>query len=79
MRSIETEGAVAQRRRNDARFAPQGLRAEFGEAFVVVEFCDEALEGAPEGERVGAGVRVGEAGVKRVLRGLMPAISQARR
>ncbi len=46
----------------DARFAAQGLRAATGEAFVVIELCDEAMEGAPEGERVCAGVRAGEAG-----------------
>lgn len=62
MRSIETEWAVAKRRRDDARFAAQLLRAAFGEAFVVIEFCDEMLEGAPESERVGAGVRAGEVG-----------------
>ncbi len=46
----------------DARFAAQGLRAEFGEAFVVIELGDETLESAPERERVGAGVRAGEVG-----------------
>jgi len=46
----------------DARFAAQVLCAEFGEAFVVIELGDEALEGAPEGERVCAGVCAGEVG-----------------
>ena len=48
----------------DARFAAQGLRAEFGEAFVVIEPCDQTLEGAPEGERVCAGVCAGEVGAE---------------
>jgi len=38
--------------------------------FVVVELCDEAFERAPERQRVGAGVRVGEVGNEaRVARG----------
>jgi len=32
------------------------------EVLIVVELCDEAFEGAPEGQRVGAGMGVGEVG-----------------
>ena len=62
MRRIETVGAVAQRRRDDAGFAAQGLRAAASEALIGVEPCDEAFERAPEGHRVGAGVGMREVG-----------------
>jgi hypothetical protein len=69
MRSIKTEGAVAQRRRNDCGFTLEARGAQAGETLVVVELRDEALEGAPEGHQVGRGVRAGvvgdEAGVAR--------------
>ncbi|RYY97924.1 MAG: hypothetical protein EON61_19780 [Alphaproteobacteria bacterium] len=69
MRSIKTERVVAQRRRNGGCFALEALGAQAGEALVVVELCDEVLEGAPEGHQVGRGARAGvvgdEAGVAR--------------
>jgi len=56
MRSIKTEGAVAERRRNDCGSALHALSAFRGMALVVVELCDETLEGTPEGVEACAGV-----------------------
>ena len=63
MRSIKTEGAVAQRRREGCDFALEALGAALREALVGVEPGDQALEGAPEG--VEACCAVGEAGAGR--------------
>jgi hypothetical protein len=69
MRRIKTEGAVAQRRRDGGGFTLEARGAQAGQTFVIVELCDEALEGAPEGHQVGRGVRAGvvgdEAGIAR--------------
>nr|HPN07575.1 hypothetical protein [Hyphomonadaceae bacterium] len=60
MRSIETEGAVAERRRDGGVLTLEAFGALYGVALVVVELRDEAEEGAPELDEVGAaaGVRV---------------------
>ncbi|HPN04420.1 MAG TPA: hypothetical protein PK050_01335 [Hyphomonadaceae bacterium] len=62
MRSIETEGAVAERRSEGGVFAAHAFGAEMREALIVVELGDQAAEAFPEREDVGAGVGVGEVG-----------------
>ncbi len=52
-RSCKTEGAVGV-------LALEAVGATLSIALVVVEFDEEAMEGAPEGGDVGAAVRVGE-------------------
>ncbi|HOY79852.1 MAG TPA: hypothetical protein PLN33_18705, partial [Hyphomonadaceae bacterium] len=60
MRSVKTEGVVSQRRRDGGVFALEAFGALCGAALAVVEFDEEAVEGAPELDEVGAaaGVRV---------------------
>ncbi|RYZ00450.1 MAG: hypothetical protein EON61_17590 [Alphaproteobacteria bacterium] len=60
MRSIKTEGAVAQRRRDGCGFALEAFGALFCETFVVVEVSDEAFEAPPDRHRGSAGMCVGE-------------------
>jgi len=64
MRSIKTEGAVAERRRDGCVFAAHAFGAEMREALVVVEFRDQAVEAFPEREDVGTGVGVGVVGLE---------------
>ena len=69
MRSIKTEGAVAQRRRDCCGFAFEALGSLNRIALIVVELCDEALEGEPDSDEVGAAVGVGIVGLEAETRG----------
>lgn len=54
-----------------AGFAAQGLRPAAGDAFVAIDLCDEAFEGARKSERVCAGASVVER-MKQALRAVRP-------
>ena len=69
MRSIKTEGAVAQRRRDCGGFAFEALGAQTRVALIVVELRDETLERQPDGDEVGAAVGVGIVGLETEARG----------